>query len=81
MASNKKKRKVDKRLHWGRGGRFLKFVGKGIKRLTFFTPSQRKKNNIIDYEAYSSSEFTCPEIVEWLKGVLESLYRLKSLEK
>jgi hypothetical protein len=34
-----------------------------------------------EYEAYSSSEFTCPEIVEWLKGVLESLYRLKSLEK
>jgi hypothetical protein len=51
MASNKKKRKVDKRLHWGRGGRFLKFVGKGIKRLTFFTPSQRKKNNIIDYDS------------------------------
>ncbi len=45
MASEKKKRKVDKRLHWGRGGGFLKHVGKGIKRLMFFTSSQRKENN------------------------------------
>jgi hypothetical protein len=28
MASEKKKRKVDKRLHWGRGGAWLKWVGK-----------------------------------------------------
>jgi hypothetical protein len=45
MASEKKKRKVDKRLHWGRGGRFLKAKGKGIKRLDFFTSSQRRINN------------------------------------
>ena len=47
MPSEKKKRKVSKKLHWGRGGRFLKFVGKGIKGLTFFTSSQRKENNKI----------------------------------
>jgi len=48
MASEKKKRKVDKKLHWGRGGRFLKEVGKGIKRLSFFTSSQRQINKKIN---------------------------------
>jgi hypothetical protein len=48
MASEKKKRKADKRLHWGRGKNFMKWVGKGIKGLTYFTSSQRKKNNIIE---------------------------------
>ena len=47
MVSVKKKRKTNKRLHWGRGGRFLKHVGKGIKGLMFFTSSQRKHNNNI----------------------------------
>ena len=42
MASENKKRKTDKKLHWGRGGRFLKHKGKGIKRLDFFNASQRK---------------------------------------
>lgn len=47
MSSESKKRKVDKKLHWGRGGRFLKASGKGTKRLDFFTSSQRRKNNKI----------------------------------
>lgn len=44
MASEKKKRKSNKRLHWGRGKYFMKWVGKGIKGLTYFTSSQRKAN-------------------------------------
>jgi hypothetical protein len=43
MASENKKRKVDKKLHWGRGGGFLKESGPGIKRLSFYTSSRRKK--------------------------------------
>ena len=50
MASEKKKRKIDKRLHWGRGRNFLKHVGKGIKGLHFFTPSQRQKNKKFDMD-------------------------------
>ena len=45
MSSESKKRKVDKRLHWGRDRRWLKMKGKGIKRITFFNASQRKLNN------------------------------------
>jgi hypothetical protein len=45
MTSENKLRKVSKKLHWGRGGRFLKAIGKGIKRLDFFNASQRKINN------------------------------------
>lgn len=48
MASEKKKRKVDKRLHWERGGAWLKWVGK-LRGLSFFNASQRRKNNKIDY--------------------------------
>jgi hypothetical protein len=48
MASEKKNRKSDKRLHWGRGRYFMKWVGKGIKGLTYFTTSQRAKNKKID---------------------------------
>ncbi len=43
MASEKKKRKADKRLHWGRK-KFMKWVGKGIKGICYFTPSQRQAN-------------------------------------
>ena len=50
MASEKKKRKADKRLHWGRGKCFMKWVGKGIKGLTYFTPSQRQANNKFDID-------------------------------
>ena len=50
MSSENKKRKVDKRLHWGRGGSFLKAKGKGIKGLDFFTSSQRRLNNDIKEE-------------------------------
>jgi hypothetical protein len=50
MASENKKRKSDKKLHWGRGKNFMKWVGKGIKGLTYFTSSQRRVNNKIDLE-------------------------------
>lgn len=45
MASENKKRKTDKRLHWGRGGNFLKHREPGIKRLDFFNASERRKLN------------------------------------
>ena len=45
MASDKKLRKVSKKRHWGRGGKFLKHKGKGIKGLDFFTAAQRRQNN------------------------------------
>jgi hypothetical protein len=50
MSSETKKRKSDKKLHWGRGRHFMKWVGKGIKGLTYFTSSQRRINNKIDLE-------------------------------
>lgn len=45
MTSESKKRKSDKKLHWGRGKAFMKWKGKGIKGLTYFTASQRRENN------------------------------------
>lgn len=48
MASEKNKRKSNKRLHWGRGKYFMKYVGKGIKGLSYFTSSQRRANNKFD---------------------------------
>lgn len=47
MASEKKKRKTAKRLHPSRGGNWLKEKGdgKGVKGISFFTPSQRQLNN------------------------------------
>jgi hypothetical protein len=50
MTSENKRRKSDKRLHWGRGNYFMKWVGKGIKGLTYFTSSQRRDNNKFDLE-------------------------------
>lgn len=50
MTSESKKRKTDKKLHWGRGGHFLKNKGKGIKRLDFFNSSQRQLNKKIEDE-------------------------------
>lgn len=50
MTSENKLRKVSKKLHWGRGGRFLKTTTKGIKRLDFYTASQRRKDKKIEYE-------------------------------
>jgi len=44
MASENKKRKTDKKLHWGRGGNWLKSKGKGKKGISFFTPSDRRLN-------------------------------------
>lgn len=44
MTAESKMRKVSKKLHWGRGGGFLKSWGKGIKRLDFFNASQRQAN-------------------------------------
>ena len=50
MTSKSKKRKTDKKLHWGRGGNFLKNKGKGIKGLDFFNASQRQLNKKIEDE-------------------------------
>jgi hypothetical protein len=50
MASEKKKRKADKRLHWGRGKYFMKWDGKGIRGLCYFTSSQRQVNKKIDID-------------------------------
>ena len=50
MTSESKKRKTDKKLHWGRGGSALKNKGKGIKRFDFFNASQRQQNKKIDDE-------------------------------
>ena len=50
MASEKKKRKTDKRLHWGRGQSFCKTKGKGIKGLDYYTPSQRQVDKKIDLD-------------------------------
>lgn len=50
MASENKKRKSNKRLHWGRGKNFMKWVGRGVKGLVYFTSSQRQVNKKIDME-------------------------------
>ncbi len=47
MASEKKKRKTDKKLHWGRGKSFLKEKAKGIKGISFYSPAQRQINMTI----------------------------------
>lgn len=49
MASENKKAKTDKRKHWGRSGRFLKYTCK-FRGLNFFNASLRKKLNKIEYE-------------------------------
>lgn len=51
MASENKKRKVDKRLHWGRGRSFLKDKTK-LKGVCFYNSSLRKQMNKIDFEEY-----------------------------
>jgi len=48
MTSENKMRKVSKKLHWGRGGRWLKVLHKGIKGVSFYTASQRRKDKKID---------------------------------
>jgi hypothetical protein len=48
MASENKMRKVSKKHHWGRGGRFLKNSGKGIKGLDFYNASQRQVDKKIE---------------------------------
>ena len=50
MASEKKMRKVSKKLHWGRGGRWLKEKLAGFKGVSFFNASQRKLNNKINLD-------------------------------
>lgn len=42
MSSEKKKRKCDKRLHWGRDGKWLK-PGNKVKGVSFYTSGERKK--------------------------------------
>lgn len=47
MASEKKKRKTDKKLHWGRGKSFLKEKAKGIKGTSFYSPAQRQTTKTV----------------------------------
>jgi len=54
MASEKKMRKISRKLHWGRSSCFLKASGKGIKRVSFYTPSDRmndKAGAVHEYES------------------------------
>lgn len=51
MSSESKKRKVDKRLHWGRGRNFLKDKTK-LKGVCFYNSSLRKLINKIDCEEF-----------------------------
>ena len=44
MASENKKAKTNKRKHWGRDGKFLKYTNK-FKGLNFFNASLRKQLN------------------------------------
>ena len=53
MASEKKKRKTDKRLHWGRGKYFCKRKFKGIKGLHYYTPSQRQVDKKIEIDLFT----------------------------
>lgn len=48
MTAESKMRKVSKKLHWGRGGRWLKEFRKGIKGLSFYTASQRRADKKIE---------------------------------
>lgn len=50
MASESKMRKVDKKLHWGRGGGFLKSNLGRLKRVFFYNASDRQKNKKIEDE-------------------------------
>ncbi len=47
MTSKKKLQKVDKRHSWGRGGGFLKGIGK-IKRLCFYNKTERVLNKKVE---------------------------------
>ncbi len=42
MASEKKMRKTAKKLHWGRGGSWLKEKVAGVKGVSFYTPAKRR---------------------------------------
>jgi hypothetical protein len=33
-----------------------------------------------EYNAYKNANFAAPEIIEWLRSVLESLYELKKIK-
>jgi len=33
-----------------------------------------------EYNAYKDANFAAPEIIDWLKSVLDSLYKLKEYE-
>ena len=48
MTSESKMRKVSKKLHWGRGGNWLKEFRKGIRRVSFYTASQRRVDKKIE---------------------------------
>ena len=42
MSSESKKRKTNKKNHWGRDGKWLKFTGK-LKTVSFYNSSSRQK--------------------------------------
>ena len=64
MASEKKMRKISRKLHWGRSSCFLKASGKGIKRVSFFTPSDRAS---INQEAQNELEREMEEYIDYDK--------------
>lgn len=49
MTSENKKKKVDKRHHWGRGRHFLKLKFK-MKGICFYNSSLRREINKINYD-------------------------------
>ena len=50
MASQKKLRKIAKKLHWGRGKWWFKSKGKGVKGVSFYTPSDRQESKKVDVD-------------------------------
>jgi hypothetical protein len=44
MASENKKAKTDKKNHPGRAGNWLKASGRGMKGISFYTASDRRRN-------------------------------------
>lgn len=53
MASSKKLRKTDKKRHFGRGGAWLKDKAPGIKGVSFYNASQRRRDKRVDLDLNS----------------------------
>jgi hypothetical protein len=59
-------RKVSRKLHWGRGGGFLKHKGKGIKRLDFYNSSDRqmlKGGANREFDDEMAEDINCKELL------------------